>query len=121
MRMLNPGRGRIRNGSRTTSGTIITIPANHVLNATVFIVASMSVAGNVRPTVTVAGTGGEPGDGAVLHQLALSGLALSTIVDHAAMDVVVRANDNPLTLEFNTGTATMASVVVNGYVFPTAD
>lgn len=121
MRMLNPGAGRIRNGSRTTSGTIVTVPANHVLNATIFMAASISVAGSARPTVTVAGTGGEPGDGAILHQLAMSGLALSTIVDHASMDVVVRANGTPLTLEFNTGGATMASVVVNGYVFPTSD
>lgn len=118
MRALNPGMGRIRNGSRTTNGTILTIPANHVLNATILLSASISVAGSVRPNVTVAGTGGDPVDGSVLHQLSLSGLALTTIVDNAQMDVVVIAGVNPLTLEFNTGGATMASVVVNGYVFP---
>lgn len=111
-----PNVGDVRNGSRTTTGTILTIPAGHAFTGNIQISASVGVAATATTSVTLAGggTGIEPAAGAVLCRLSLGGLALTTVNSNAYQEVLILAGDADATLEFNTGGATSASVTVNG-------
>lgn len=111
-----PDASKILCGSRTTTGTIVTIPANSTFTANVVISASVSAAATAVPTVTVSGTGGGPADGTVLHRLSITGLALTTVTDSCMTEILMVSGENALTLEFNTGGATSASVSVTGFL-----
>lgn len=113
-----PSAGEIRNGSRTTTGTIVTIPAGRTLTANIQISASISVAGTATTNVSIAGggTGVEPAAASVLCRLSIAGLALNTVTSNAYQEILVVAGDADATLEFNTGGASSASVTVNGFL-----
>jgi hypothetical protein len=79
--------------------------------------ASVAVAGNGTPNVTMSGTNAAPVSGSVVHRLSLSGLALTTVAATATIDLIAFAPaENDVTLEFATGGSTSASVVCNGFV-----
>lgn len=104
-------------GSRTSTGTILTIPAGRQWCGSIMISASVAVAGAGTPNVTISGTNASPASGSVVHRLSLSGLALTTVAAAATIDLIAFAPDeNDVTLEFATGGATSASVVCNGFI-----
>lgn len=111
----SPNPGHMVYGSRTSTGTILTIPANSVWCGDVAITASVAVAATGSPTVTVSGTAVEPSAGTTLNRLSITGLALTTVSDSNTISAIVMTGDNPATLEFNTGGATSAAVVCNGF------
>lgn len=113
-----PSTGDIRCSSRTTTGTVITIPAGRTYCADIFIAASISVAGTATPrvTITAGGTGVEPAAATILHQLSMTGLALSTVAQSGMIEIVCRAGDADATLDFNVGGASSASVTINGFL-----
>lgn len=108
--------GMILNGTRTTNGTVITIPANSMFNGSIAISASITLAGTATPRVTVAGLNSQPEAGAIVHQIAVAGLLAGIGSGGAPIDVIIKTGANPVTLEFNTGGASIASVTVNGYL-----
>lgn len=108
--------GMILNSTRTSNGAMITIPANSMFNGSCFIGGSITLAATATPRVVVNGTGAEPTNGAIVHQLSLSGLALATITGSGTVKVWVRTGDNPVTLDFNTGGASSATATINGYL-----
>lgn len=114
----NPSPGDIRCSTRTATGTIITVPAGRVFCGDIYIAASISVAGTGTPRVTVngGGTGVEPAASTIIHQLSMTGLALSTVAQAGKIEIVCRAGDADMTLDFNTGGASSASVTINGFL-----
>jgi len=112
---MNPG--DVVCGSRTTAGTIITIPAGRQWCGSIMISASATTAGTATPTVTVTGTNASPANGTVVNRLSITGLALSTVADSAMIDLIAFAPaGNDVTLEFATGGAASAAVVANGFL-----
>lgn len=104
-------------GERTTSGTVLVIPAGSVWCGSIQIAASISVAGTATTRVTVSGAGATPVPGQAIARLSMTGLALSTVADSSTVDAIVMAPpENSVTLEFNTGGASSASVVANGFI-----
>ena len=114
---VSPSDGNILCSTRTTTGTLITIPAAGVWTGHLVIAASIAAAGTGTPRISVSGTNAEPADGTVVHQLSLSGLALTTVADSCMTEVIVKAPaGNSITLEFNTGGATSASASATGFL-----
>lgn len=113
----NPSEGDILCSTRTTTGTIITIPAGRVWSGNLVISASVTALATATPRVSTSGTNVEPASGTIIHQLSISGLAALVATDSATTEVVVRAPaGNSVTLEFNTGGATSASVSATGFL-----
>jgi hypothetical protein len=109
-----PGRTDILCNSRTTAGTIITIPAGKVWCGDLMISVSVAAAQTGTPTITVSGANAAPADGTIVHRLSVTGLALSTITDSATIPVIVRAPaGNAVTLEFAATGSTSAAAVAN--------
>jgi hypothetical protein len=107
----------ILSGSRTTTGTILTVPAGMQWNGSVCLTASVAALGTGAPTVTTAGTDVAPAAGTVVHRLSVSGLALTTAGDSATQEVIVRAPEgNAVTLEFTAGATGTSTVTANGYL-----
>lgn len=108
--------GMILNGTRTTNGTIVTIPANSFFNCSIAISASITLAGTATPRVTIAGANAQPIDGSIVHQIAVAGLLAGIGSGGAPIEAVIKTGANPVDLVFNTGGASIASVTVNGYL-----
>jgi len=108
--------GMILNGTRTTNGTILTIPPRSMFNGTIAISASITLAGSATPRVTVAGNTVEPPAGAIVHQVAVAGLLAGIGSGGTPIDCVIKTGAEAATLEFNTGGASAASVTINGYL-----
>lgn len=108
---------QIINGSRSTTGTILTVPAGQQWSGSVLLTASVAVAGTSAPQVTTAGTNVTPASGSIVHRLSVSGLALTTVGDSATLEVVVRApEENSVTLEFTAGASGTSTVTANGFL-----
>lgn len=108
--------GMILNGTRTTNGTVITIPPNSMFNGSIAISASITLAGSATPRVTVAGNNAQPAAGSIVHQVAVAGLLAGIGSGGTPIDVAIKTGSDPVTLEFNTGGASIASVTINGYL-----
>lgn len=65
-------------GSRTTTGTMYTVPAGRTWMGAVSLSCSVTIAGSSTPSISVTGTGISPPTGTVLHQIIASGLTLAT-------------------------------------------
>lgn len=113
-----PSDGDIRAGARTTTGTILTIPANRRYTGNIQMSASVTTLTTGTPNVSIVGTGTgiEPATTQVLARLSISGLSLATITGDCYQEITVAAGDADATLEFNTGGATTASVAVIGFL-----
>lgn len=113
-----PSSTEIMCGTRTTTGTVITVPAGSWYTGSVMLSASVSVAGNSSPTVTVNGTNAAPAAGTVVARINLVGLALSTVADSCYIDILVKAPDeNSVTIDFTAGASGTSSVSINGFIF----
>jgi len=110
-----PTTAKLRCNSRTTDGTIITIPAGKIWCGDLMISASVAEAATGAPTITVSGANAAPANGTIIHRLSITGLAGTTVADSATISAFVRAPlANAVTLEFAAGGATSAAAVANG-------
>lgn len=113
----SPNPGNTICGNRTSTGTILTIPAGSVWCGDIQLSASVSIAATATPTVTVSGAGAEPAPGSIVSRLSITGLALTTVTNSNTVSaIIVAPSGNSVTLEFATGGATSASVVCNGFI-----
>lgn len=103
-------------GSRSTAGTIITIPANSTWCGDLLISASVTIAATATPTITVSGANAAPVNGTVVHRLSITGLALTTVSDSCMIELIVVTGSDPVTLEFSLGGASSAACVANGFI-----
>lgn len=104
--------------TRTTSGTVITVPAGKWYTCDISLSAAVSALGASNPTVTVNGTNAAPAAGTVVHRLNLSGLNLASLSDAVTIGLIVKAPDeNSITLDFTAGATGTSSVTINGFVF----
>ena len=110
--------GDIRSSTRTTTGTMVTVPAGKFLTANVALSAAISVAGTSIPTVTISGADSVPASGSTLVRLNLTGLALTTVSDTIDTEILVGAPaENDVTIEFTAGASGTNSASLNGYIF----
>ena len=106
------------NGSRTTTGTLVTIPAGKWFTGDLVMTASVAAVGSSAPTVTTSGTNVAPAAGSVVGRLNVSGLLAAVGSQTMSTEVLILAPDeNDVTLEFTAGAAGASSATVNGYVF----
>lgn len=113
-----PSPGDIRCATVTATGTAITIPAGRIFCGDIFIAAGLSVAGTATPRVSITGggTGVEPAANTVIHQLSMTGLALSTVTQSGTIEIVARAGSADAQLDFNLGGASSATCTINGFL-----
>lgn len=104
--------------TRTTSGTLVTIPAARSFTGHLTLSGSISVAGTSTPTVTVNGTNAAPEAGTVVGRMNLTGLALTTVADSASFEIVARAPvENDITIDFTAGATGTNSATLNGFAY----
>jgi hypothetical protein len=114
MIVFSPAQGNISCGSRNSTGTILTIPANSTWTGDLCISASVAAAGTGAPTITVNGSDVGPAGGTIVHRLSITGLALTTISDSCSIPVLIVTGASSATLDFATGGASSAACVANG-------
>lgn len=112
-----PDKGDIVATTRTTAGTLVTVPPGKWYTGNLILSASVAVAGNSTPTVSVSGANGAPANGTVIARLNLVGLALTTVADSVSTEILVYADTDPITIEFTPGANGTSSASVNGYIF----
>ncbi len=104
--------------TRTTTGTMVTVPAGRAYTGTLTMSASVAVLGNSNPVVTVNGTDAAPAAGTVVGRLNLTGLALTTVNGEATFEIIARApTGNDITIDYTAGANGTNSATLNGYVF----
>ena|SRR5258706_186925 len=104
--------------TRTTTGTMITVPAGRGYTGDLVLSAAVSVAGTSIPTVAVNGTNAVPAAGSVIARINLTGLALTTVNDSATFPIVVYAPpENSITIDFTAGATGTSSASLNGFLF----
>lgn len=113
-----PGADQILSGSRTTSGTLLTVPAGNTFTGNLQLTAAVAVAGTSAPTVSVSGTNAAPASGSIVARLNVTGLLASAAADSIDTEIVVKAPPgNEITLEFTAGASGASSATVNGWIF----
>lgn len=113
-----PGQEEIFSATRTTSGTLVTIPAGKWYSCDISLSATVAVAGASSPTVTVNGTNAAPTTGTVVARLNIAGLALTTVSDSNTISAILRSPlENSITLDFTPGANGTSSATVNGFIF----
>jgi hypothetical protein len=113
-----PNASEILCNTRTTTGTLVTVPAGKWYTGSLSISATVAVAGASNPVVTVNGTNAAPAAGTVVGRLNLAGLALSTISDAVDTEVIVLApSGNDVTIDFTAGANGTSSATLNGFIF----
>lgn len=114
----SPAQSQIIGGSRTTSGTLATVPAGHTLTANIGLNASVAVLGTANLTITVNGTNAAPAAGSVISRLVVSGLLASASTGVEDFEILVKAPpENSITLDFAISGAGSGSATINGWVF----
>jgi hypothetical protein len=114
----SPSATEILNGSRTTTGTLLTIPAGKWFTGNLQMTAAVAVAGTSSPTVTTAGTNAAPAAGSVIARLNVTGLLAAAAADSLDTEILVLAPaGNDVTLEFTAGAAGASSATVNGWIY----
>lgn len=104
--------------TRTTTGTVITVPAGKWYTCDISLSATVAVAGASSPTVTVNGLNAAPAAGTVVARVNLAGLALTTVADSTYVTLLCKAPDeNEITLDFTAGANGTSSVTINGFIF----
>lgn len=99
-----PESGDILFGSRTTTGTLFTVPANRVWRGSISLAGAISVAGNATMSVSV--------PAGVVHTLPLTGLALAALANANTLDnVYIHGGASGVAVTFTAGAtgATAAS------------
>jgi len=114
----SPSADQIIGNSRTTTGTLATVPAGNTLTANILMTAAVAVAGTAAPTVTVNGTDAAPANGTVISRLQVTGLLASAASDSAVFEIVVKAPaGNDVTLDFTAGASGVSSATISGWVY----
>lgn len=113
-----PNSSEILCGSRTTTGTLITIPAGKWYTGNLTVTASVAAAGTSAPTVTTSGTNVAPAADTVVGRHSVSGLLAAAAAGSSSTEVIILAPpENDVTLEFTAGAAGASSATVNGFIF----
>jgi len=114
----SPSADQIIGASRTTTGTLATVPAGNTLTANVLLTAAVAVIGTSDPTVTVNGTNAAPVSGTIIARLQVSGLATAAAADSQSFEILVKAPaGNDVTLNFTAGAAGVSSATISGWVY----
>lgn len=96
----------IMQGSRTTTGTLFTVPAGRVWRGSISLASSISVAGNASCSVSGA---------AVIHQLPLVGLALVAVSSANTLDnVYIHGGGSGQAVTFTAGASGNSSASAAG-------
>jgi hypothetical protein len=112
-----PDAANLLANTRTTTGTLLTIPAGKWFTGTLVLSATVAVAGASSPTVSISGTDASPADGTVLHRINLSGLVGNIVSDSCTTEILVAApSGNDVTLEFTAGANGTSSASINGFL-----
>lgn len=112
--MLNDG--RVLNSTVSSTGDMLTIPANSTFTGDAFICASVAAEATARPRIGVVGTGGQPVNGSTIHQLAIAGKLGASASASGTIEIIIKTGANPLTLTFDAAGATIASATINGFI-----
>ncbi len=113
-----PNSSEIICGTRTTTGTLVTIPAGKWYTGNISMTASVALAGASAPTVATAGTNVAPAAGTVIARCDSAGLLASASSNSSYQEIIVLApSENDVTLEFTAGANGVSSATVNGYIF----
>lgn len=108
-----PASADIIGASRTTTGTLVVIPAGRTFVGSMSLSNSISVAGNNQPTISVSGAGALPAG--TLHQIVLSGLALSTAASANTIgNVYIYGGSAGGTVTFTTGASGISTGQITG-------
>lgn len=103
-----PASADLVGASRTTTGTLVTIPAGRTFNGAVSLSCSVSVAGNSQPSISVSGAGALPSG--TIHQIIAVGLALTVVANsNTQSNVWIYGGTGGATVTFTqgaTGTST---------------
>lgn len=110
-----PNSTAILNGSRSTTGTVLTIPANTFFSLNIAITATVALAGSSNPRVTINGSGGSHASGSELLGVNVTGLLSATSSGNNETEVCGFAGENDLTIQFTAGAAGSSACWVNGY------
>lgn len=114
----SPNASEIICGSRTTTGTLITIPAGKWYTGDLTLTANVAAVGTSAPTVTTAGTNVAPASGSVVARLNVSGLLAATGAQTSNTEILILAPpENDVTLEFTAGAAGASTATINGFIF----
>ncbi len=99
--------------SRSTTGTLVTIPANRTFVGSLSISCSISVAGNSQPTISTSGAGVLPLG--TLHQVICVGLALVTVANSNTIDnVFIFGGSAGATVTFTAGASGVSTGQIAG-------
>lgn len=97
----------IVSGSRTSTGTLYTVPAGRVFSGSVALSACVAVAGSSQPTIST--TDGE------IHRVVLNGLALSSIsIANSINDVYVNGGVSGKAVTFTQGASGTSTGQISG-------
>lgn len=113
-----PNSSEIVCGSRTSTGTLITIPAGKWYTGNLTVTAAVAAVGTSAPTVTTSGTNVAPNAGTVIGRHSVSGLLAAAAAGSSSTEVIILAPpENDVTLEFTAGAAGSSSATINGFIF----
>jgi hypothetical protein len=113
-----PSSSEIICNTRTTTGTLITIPAGKWYTGNISMTASVAALGASAPVVTTAGTDVSPAAGTVIARCDSAGLLASASSNSSYQEIIVLApSENDVTLEFTAGASGVSSATVNGYIY----
>lgn len=99
-------------GSRTSTGTVLTVPAGRFWHGSVSLSANITIAGNASCSVSVASTGGSNG---TIHALQCQGLALTALSSaNTLSDVWLSGGTSGATVTFTSGAAGSSSGQASG-------
>lgn len=99
--------------SRTTTGTLVTVPANRVFFGSLSLSASISLAGNDQPSISVSGTGALPAG--ILHQIVVTGLALTALASSNTIgNVYIFGGSAGATVTFTAGATGVSTGQIAG-------
>lgn len=110
-----PSASDIIGASRTTTGTLVTIPANRVFYGQVSLSGSISVAGNCQPTISVSAVGSGVSPIGTIHQIGVTGLALVAVANANTMgNVYIHGGTAGATVTFTAGSSGNSSGQITG-------
>lgn len=109
------------NGSAVaTTTSVVTVPANRYFSFDIQLSANVTVAGAATPrvtwTTTSTGSTASPATASIVARLDLSALALASLQSDGTVEFSGYSGNNGGQLDFNTGGASGASCVINGYI-----
>jgi hypothetical protein len=116
---INVNNGDFIHGDATATGSVVTIPANKWFSVSIQLSASVTIAGAATPRVIFNTTGSSgffpPNANAVVARLSMSGLALVSVQSDGTMEFAGYSGNSSISLDFNSGGASTASCIINGY------